>query len=92
MFGVVALSVAFTWIHNGTGGSILASILLHSWTNFTLQTVEGTLRADVVFYIGTLWAFVVLVTIVYGAQTLARGADLPHPTLKSGATGTTTEP
>lgn len=83
MVGVVALSVAFTWIHNGTGGSILASIMLHSWTNFTLQTVEGTLRTDVIFYIGTLWGFVVLVAVIYGAKTLASHDDLPHPALKS---------
>lgn len=83
IIGVIALSVAFTWIHNGTGGSILASILLHSWTNFTLQTVEGTLRTDIIFYIGALWAFVALVTVVYGAKTLERGGNIPHPVLKS---------
>ena len=83
MIGVVALSVAFTWIHNGTGGSILASIMLHSWTNFTLQTFEGTLRTDIIFYIGTLWGFVVIVTVIYGAKTLASGEKIPHPTLKS---------
>lgn len=83
MIGVVALSVAFTWIHNGTGGTILASIMLHSWTNFTLQTVEGTLRTDIVFYIGALWAFVVLVALLYGPQTLAGENNIPHPTLKS---------
>ncbi|NLV06203.1 CPBP family intramembrane metalloprotease [Haloarcula rubripromontorii] len=83
MVGVVALSVAFTWIHNGTGGTILASIMLHSWTNFTLQTVEGTLRTDVFFYAIVLWAFVGLVTLVWGAETLTSGDDIPHPTLKT---------
>jgi membrane protease YdiL (CAAX protease family) len=83
MVGVVALSVAFTWIHNGTGGTILASIMLHSWTNFTLQTVEGTLRTDVLFYAVVLWGFVVLVTVVWGAETLTSHDDIPHPTLKT---------
>lgn len=57
--------------------------MLHSWTNFTLQTVEGTLRTDVIFYVGTLWGFVVLVAVIYGAKTLASHDDLPHPALKS---------
>ncbi len=83
MIGVVALSVAFTWIHNGTGGTILASIMLHSWTNFTLQTFEGTLRTDVFFYAIVLWAFVVLVVVLRGADTLTRNENIPHPTLKT---------
>lgn len=83
MFGVVALSVAFTWIHNGTGGTILASIMLHSWTNFTLQTVEGTLRTDVIFYAVLLWGFVVVLTVMRGADTLTTGDNIPHPTFKS---------
>ncbi len=87
MVGVVALSVAFTWIHNGTGGTILASIMLHSWTNFTLQTVEGTLRTDVFFYAIVLWAFVVLVTLVWGAETLTSDDDIPYPTLKTRSGG-----
>lgn len=63
----------------GTGGSILASILLHSWTNFTLQTLEGTLRTDILFYAGTLWAFVVLAALIYGAKTLASHDHIPIP-------------
>lgn len=83
MVGVVALSVAFTWIHNGTGGTILASIMLHSWTNFTLQTVEGTLRTDIFFYAVVLWLFVVLVTVLRGADTLTKNENIPHPSLKT---------
>jgi hypothetical protein len=76
MIGVVALSVAFTWIHNGSGGTILASIMLQSRTNSTLQSVEGTLRTDAFFYTVVLWVFVVLITLIWGAK-------IPHPTLKS---------
>lgn len=82
MIGVVPLSVAFTWVHNGTGLSILASILLHSWTNFTVQTIETVPRAEVIFTI-LLIGFVVLITVIWGPKTLTSADELHHPVLKS---------
>jgi membrane protease YdiL (CAAX protease family) len=87
MVGIVPLSVAFTWIHNGTGGSILASVLLHSWVNFTVQTIELTPRADVFFYTVVLFGFVALVTAIWGADILASTDEIPHPTLETKPTG-----
>jgi hypothetical protein len=75
MIGVVARSVAFTWIHNGTGGTILASIMLQSRTNSTLQSVKGTLRTDAFFYAVVLWVCVVRITLTCGAK-------IAYPTLK----------
>lgn len=78
MVGIVPVSVAFTWVYNNTERSILAVILMHGWTNFTLQSIELTGRSEMI-HIG-LWVVVVaLLTVIWGAGTLTRDDELPHP-------------
>lgn len=85
MVGIVPVSVAFTWVYNNTERSILAVILMHGWTNFTLQSIELTGRSEV-FHIG-LWVVVVaLLTAIWGAGTLTRDGELPHPPAERDAT------
>lgn len=75
MIGIVALSVAFTWVYNNTSRSILAIILLHGWVNFVSETVEV---ADV-FYYGHWVLLAVLLTALWGAKTLTTAGELPRP-------------
>lgn len=76
MIGIVPLSVAFTWVYNNTARSILAVILLHGWTNFTVQTIELTGRSEV-FHIGLWFVVVALLTVIWGAKTLTKGDEMP---------------
>ena len=45
--GIVPVSVAIIWVYNNTARSVLVAILMHGWTNFTLQSVELTGRSEV---------------------------------------------
>ncbi|MFC7045213.1 CPBP family intramembrane glutamic endopeptidase [Halobacteriaceae archaeon GCM10025711] len=78
MIGIVPLSVAFTWVYNNTQRSILAIILLHGWTNFTVQTVDLTGRSEV-FHIVMWFAVIALITAIWGAKTLTKDGEMPHP-------------
>lgn len=78
MIGIVPLSVVFSWVYNNTARSILAIILLHGWTNFTVQTIDLTGRAEV-FHIGLTFALVALLTAIWGAKTLTKDNEMPHP-------------
>jgi uncharacterized protein len=75
MVGVVALSVAFTWVYNHTARSILAIILFHGMVNFAGETIEITQRAEIVFT--ALWiGFAALLAVLWGAR-LSRDAEPP---------------
>jgi uncharacterized protein len=76
--GIVPLSVTFTWVYNNTARSILAVILLHGWTNFTVQTIELTGRSEV-FHIVTWFILIALITAIWGANTLRKDDEMPHP-------------
>lgn len=76
--GIVWLAVAFTWVYNNTARSILAVILLHGWTNFTVQTIELTGRSEV-FHIATWFVVLVLITMIWGANTFRKDNEVPHP-------------
>lgn len=75
MVGVVALSVTFTWVYNHTSRSVAAIVLLHGWINFVSEAVEV---ADALYY--AHWVLLaVLLTVVWGAKTLAGGGAVPQP-------------
>jgi membrane protease YdiL (CAAX protease family) len=75
MIGIVALSVAFTWVYNNTSRSIVAIILLHGWVNFVSETIEvGDL-----FYYGHWVVLAVLLTALWGAKTLTSAKEIPRP-------------
>lgn len=78
MIGIIPVSVAITWVYNNTARSILVAILMHGWTNFTLQSIELTGRSEV-FHI-TIWFVVVaLIIAIWGAETLRKDDKMPHP-------------
>jgi len=78
MVGIIPVSVAITWVYNNTARSILVAILMHGWTNFTLQSIELTGRSEV-FHI-TIWFVVAaLITAIWGAKTLRKDGEMPHP-------------
>lgn len=69
MVGIVALNVTFTWIHNNTGRSILAAMLLHYMVNFTGQLWAFTPRADLFSIL--LWgAIAIALPLLFGADKL----------------------
>jgi len=79
MVGIVALSVAFTWVYNSTSRSVIAIILLHGWVNFVSETVEvGDL-----FYYAHWVLLAVLLTAIWGAKTLTNAEEVPRPPLPS---------
>ncbi|WP_423999141.1 CPBP family intramembrane glutamic endopeptidase [Haloarcula salina] len=74
---VIALSVVFTWVYNETGGSVLATMVLHASVNTSgilylvgggtaLQTALPNGLLAIVFFVAAL-----VVVAVYGSERLA---------------------
>jgi uncharacterized protein len=78
MIGIIPVSVAITWVYNNVARSILVAILMHGWANFTLQSIELTGRSEV-FHIAIWFVVVALITASWGAKTLRRDNEMPHP-------------
>lgn len=78
MIGIIPVSVAITWVYNNTARSILVAILMHGWTNFTLQSIELTGRSEV-FHIAIWFVVAALITVIWGAKTLRKDDEMPHP-------------
>ena len=74
--GCVIMSIFYTWMYNGTGGSLLIVVLLHATTNLPLTVVYAPLgeRAVPVFWLlDALLAIIAAVLIARtGAATLSR--------------------
>jgi uncharacterized protein len=75
--GSVIMSIFYTWMYNGTGGSLLIVVLLHATTNLPLTIVYAPLGERVVPVFWLLDAMLALTAAVLiactGAATLSRG-------------------
>lgn len=75
---VTGLSVIFTWLFSGTGGSVLLAIVLHLAVNADLVTVffpqltSGAVRAVRDLSTLPLWGIALALIAVYGPDNLSR--------------------
>jgi CAAX protease family protein len=74
--GCVIMSIFYTWMYNGTGGSLLIVVLLHATTNLPLTVVYEQLGERVVpvfWLLDAILAITAAVLIAWtGAATLSR--------------------
>jgi uncharacterized protein len=83
--GCVIMSIFYTWMYNGTGGSLLIVVLLHATTNLPLTVVYERLGERVVGVFWLLDAILAITAAVLiartGAATLsrARGKQIETP-------------
>ena len=74
--GSVIMSIFYTWMYNGTGGSLLIVVLLHATTNLPLTAVYAPLGERVVPVFWLLDAILAITAAVLiartGAATLSR--------------------
>jgi membrane protease YdiL (CAAX protease family) len=74
--GCVIMSIFYTWMYNGTGGSLLIVVLLHATTNLPLTVVYEQLGERVVPVFWLLDAILAITAAVLiartGAATLSR--------------------
>jgi uncharacterized protein len=74
--GCVIMSIFYTWMYNGTGGSLLIVVLLHATTNLPLTIVYAPLGERVVGVFWLLDAMLAITAAVLiartGAATLSR--------------------
>ena len=83
--GCVIMSIFYTWMYNGTGGSLLIVVLLHDTTNLPLTVVYAPLGERVVGVFWLLDAMLAIIAAVLiartGAATLsrARGKQIETP-------------
>src|SRR3954453_20750108 len=72
----VIMSIFYTWMYNGTGGSLLLAVLLHAATNLPLTFVLGPLEERVLasywIYVGMLALTAAVLVARTGAATLSR--------------------
>src|SRR5215213_7510203 len=75
----VIMSIFYTWMYNGTGGSLLIVVLLHATTNLPQSVVYAPLGERVVPVFWLLDAMLALTAAVLiartGAATLSRGRE-----------------
>lgn len=75
--GVLPLAIIFSWLYEGTGGSLLACFIIHASFNMT-STVAGYAvpEAPVILgVIGLLWLTVLILLIRHGWRRFSRKLD-----------------
>jgi membrane protease YdiL (CAAX protease family) len=75
----VIMSIFYTWMYNGTGGSLLIVVLLHAATNLPLSVVYAPLQEHVLPAYWTFNAMLALAAVVLIARTGAATLSRTHP-------------
>ena len=76
---IITQALVITWIYNNTQRSTLSAILFHFMTNLVGELFELTAAGEICQFV--LWiVLAVLVTVVFGPRTLARGKVVGSPT------------
>jgi hypothetical protein len=68
----VIMSIFYTWMYNGTGGSLLLAVLLHAATNLPLTIVMGPLEQRV---LPSYWIYDALLAVAAAALIARTGAS-----------------
>lgn len=74
---IVLVTIIMTWIHNNTGGSLLAAVLTHASFNFShwaFPVLESPVAREV--YLIVLAGTTAIVVTGWGPRRLRRGSDL----------------
>jgi membrane protease YdiL (CAAX protease family) len=74
----VIMSIFYTWMYNGTGGSLLIAVLLHAATNLPLTIAYAPLEERV---LPAYWIYVGMLAVAASALVVAHRtrAPLPYP-------------
>jgi hypothetical protein len=85
---VVAQSVVFAWVYNGTRGSVLLVILMHGSANTVARLIGPTLIGSAAYglwwwSLAALWWVVALGVITVIAMARDRAPSMESPTMAS---------
>jgi membrane protease YdiL (CAAX protease family) len=75
----VIMSIFYTWMYNGTGGSLLIAVLLHATTNLPITVLYAPLGEQVVPVFWLFDAMLALTAAVLIARTGAATLSRNHP-------------